>query len=99
VSEMHKYILSLKADSDVDDITDHTLEVWGESQTLDYITNLLLCFKTLAINPELGRSAAEYAPQLKRFNYKAHTIFYEPIEKGIFVVRILSQRQDFERHL
>ncbi|WP_410504667.1 type II toxin-antitoxin system RelE/ParE family toxin [Maribacter sp. ACAM166] len=51
------------------------------------------------MNPELGRSAAEYAPQLKRFNYKAHTIFYEPIEKGIFVVRILSQRQDFERHL
>jgi toxin ParE1/3/4 len=96
---MHKYILSLKADYDVDNITDHTLEVWGESQTLDYITKLLLCFKTLAINPELGRSAAEYAPMLKRFNYKAHTIFYEPTENGIFVVRILNQRQDFERHL
>jgi len=96
---MHTYILSLKADYDVDDITDDTLEVWGESQTLDYITNLLQCFKTLAINPELGRSAAEYAPQLKRFNYKAHTIFFEPIENGIFVVRILNQRQDFERHL
>ncbi len=96
---MHKYILSLKADYDVDDITDYTLEVWGEAQTLDYITNLLQCFESLAIKPELGRSAAEYAPQLKRFNYKAHTIFYEPTEKGIFVVRILGQRQDFERHL
>ncbi len=96
---MHKYILSLKADYDVDDITDYTLEVWGEAQTHDYITNLLQCFESLAIKPELGRSAAEYAPQLKRFNYKAHTIFYEPTEKGIFVVRILGQRQDFERHL
>lgn len=96
---MHKYILSLKADYDVDDITDYTLEVWGEAQTLEYITNLLQCFKSLAINPELGRSAAEYVPQLKRFKYKAHTIFYEPTEKGIFVVRILGQRQDFELHL
>ncbi len=96
---MHKYILSLKADEDVDDIADYTLEVWGEARMENYITNLLQCFKSLAIKPELGRSAAEYAPQLKRFNYKAHTIFYEPTEKGIFVVRVLGQRQDFERHL
>ena len=72
---MHKYILSLKADYDVDDITDFMLEVWGEAQTLDYITSLLQCFESLVIKPELGRSASEYAPQLKRFNYKAHTIF------------------------
>lgn len=96
---MHKYILSLKADSDVDDITDYTLEVWGEAQTHDYIANLLQCFEYLAIRSELGRNAAEYAPQLKKFNYKAHTIFYEETENGIFVVRILGQRQDFERHL
>jgi toxin ParE1/3/4 len=53
----------------------------------------------LADKPELGRSAAEYAPSLKRYNYKAHSVFYEPTEKGIFIVRILGQRQDFERHM
>ncbi len=96
---MHNYITSIKADYDLDEIADYTIKVWGEAQTLDYITNLLQCFESLAIKPELGRSAAEFAPQLKRFNYKAHTIFYEPTEKGIFVVRVLGQRQDFERHL
>lgn len=25
--------------------------------------------------------------------------YYEPTENGIFIVRILSQRQDFEKHL
>ena len=70
---MHKYTLSSRADNDLDDITDYTLEIWGENQTRDYITGF--------------------------YNYKAHTIFYEPTEKGIFVVRILGQRQDFERHL
>lgn len=96
---MHKYTLSSRADNDLDDITDYTLEIWGENQTRDYITGFLQCFQSLANKPDLGRNAAEYAPLLKRYNYKAHTIFYEPTEKGIFVVRILGQRQDFERHL
>jgi toxin ParE1/3/4 len=96
---MERYIISSKADNDLDNITDYTLEVWGETQTRDYVTKLLQCFQSLADKPELGRSAAEYAPSLKRYNYKAHTVFYEPAEKGIFIVRILGQRQDFERHL
>lgn len=96
---MDSYILSSNADKDLDNITDYTLEAWGENQTRDYVTKLLLCFQSLADKPNLGRSAAEYALFLKRYYYKAHTVFYEPTEKGIFIVRILGQRQDFERHL
>lgn len=96
---MNRYFLSSKADKDLDNITDYTLEVWGEAQTRAYVTKLLKCFQSLADKPELGRGAAEYAPSLKRYNYKALTIFYEPTEKGIFIVRILGQRQEFEMHL
>jgi len=96
---MSSYILSTKADSDIDDIVDYTLETWGESQTYDYVSELFQFFQTLADNPKLGRNASEYAALLKRYSFKAHTIFYEPTKKGIFVVRILGQRQDFERHL
>jgi len=40
-----------------------------------------------------------YAPQLKGFNYKAHTIFYETNRKSILWLVFLSQGQDFfERH-
>lgn len=95
---MSSYNLSSKADSDIDDIVDYTLERWGESQTHDYVTELLQFLETLSDSPEIGRSAAEYAPPLKRYNFKAHTIFYEPTKNGIFVVRILGQRQDFKRH-
>ena len=96
---MNSYVLSSKADNDLDDITDYTLEVWGENQTRDYVAKLLLCLQSLADKPELGSSAAEYALSLKRYNYKAHTIFYEPTKKGIFIVRILGQKQDFERFM
>lgn len=96
---MSSYHLSSKADSDIDDIVDYTLETWGESQTHSYINMLYQFLQTLADNPDLGRSASEFAPSLKRYNYKAHTIFYEPTKKGIFVVRILGQIRDFKRHL
>ncbi len=96
---MSSYHLSSKADSDIDDIVDYTLETWGESQTHSYINMLYQFLQTLADNPDLGRSASEFAPLLKRYNYKAHTIFYEPTKKGIFVVRILGQVRDFKRHL
>ena len=96
---MRIYALSYRADNDLDDITDYTIEIWGENQTRDYLSGLVQCFQTLANKPDLGRSAAEYASPLKRYKYKPHTIFYEPTETGIFEVRILGQRQDFERHL
>lgn len=96
---MSSYKLSSKADSDIDDIVDYTLETWGESQTYDYVAELLQFLQTLAENAEIGRSASEYAPSLKKYNFKAHTIFYEPAKNSIFVVRILGQRQDVKKHL
>ena len=96
---MSSFHLSKKADGDIDDIVDYTLEFWGESQTHDYVTKLYQYLQTLADDPDLGRSASEFALSLKRCNYKAHTIFYEPTRKGIFVVRILGQIRDFKRHL
>lgn len=96
---MSSYDLSSKADSDIDDIVDYTLEVWGEAQTYDYVAELIHTLQSLSNQPQIGRSAAEFAAPLKKYNFKAHTIFYEPTKKGIFIVRILGQRQDFEQHL
>ncbi|CAN0605946.1 unnamed protein product, partial [Ectocarpus sp. 12 AP-2014] len=36
---------------------------------------------------------------LKRFTYEAHTIFYLYIANGLFIVRVLSQRMDYESNL
>lgn len=96
---MSSYVLSSKADNDIDDIVDYTLEVWGKAQTYDYVTELMHTLQSLSDQPAIGRSAAEFAAPLKKYNFKAHTIFYEPTKKGIFIVRILGQRQDFEQHL
>ena len=51
---MSSYNLSSKADSDIDDIVDYTLETWGESQTHVYVTELLQFLQTLADSSEIG---------------------------------------------
>jgi len=53
-------------------------------------------FDLLAINSELGRDASEFMPMLKRFSFRAHTIFYLEIATGIFIIRVLGQRVDYE---
>jgi len=50
-------------------------------------------------NVELGRDASEFIKDLKRFTFKAHTIFYMITANGIFILRVLSQRMDYEYDL
>ena len=56
-------------------------------------------FETLAVNVTLGCDATEFIEDLKRFFYKAHTIFYLQTSSGIFILRVLSQRMDYEHNL
>jgi toxin ParE1/3/4 len=75
------------------------VEKWGEKQTLVYIEELFNCLEKIATSPEIGRDASEFYKHLKRYNYKAHSIFYLRSESKIMIVRILGQQQDFQRHL
>ena len=56
-------------------------------------------FQVLDENAELGRDASEYIEDLKRFAFKAHTLFYLQTTSGIFILRVLSQRMDYEQNL
>jgi plasmid stabilization system protein ParE len=45
---MANYVLSVKADEDVDAIADYSLEKWGENQTLVYANRIIECFKNIS---------------------------------------------------
>lgn len=74
----------------LDDIADYTLETWGARQTREYLVDLIDCFEKFAKTPNIGRNASEFSPNLKRFNYKTHSIFYMSTDTGILIVRIHS---------
>lgn len=53
-------------------------------------------FVLLATQPLMGRSRDELAPGLRSFPFGRYVIFYEPIEGGIDIVRLLHSARDVD---
>ena len=53
-------------------------------------------FALLSSQPLMGRSRDELAPGLRSFPFGRYVIFYEPIEGGIDIVRLLHSARDVD---
>src|SRR5680860_30991 len=96
---MSVYKLSRKAEIDLAAMYEFGIYKFGLSQAQKYFIGMHEAFEVLAKNIDLGRDASEFIADLKRFSYKAHTIFYLQTASGIFIIRVLSHRMDYERNL
>ncbi len=96
---MGVYKLSSKAEIDLAAMYEFGIYKFGLSQAQRYFYAMHEAFEILSENMNLGRDASEFIEDLKRFSFKAHTIFYMHTASGIFILRILSQRMDYERNL
>ncbi|MEM1043095.1 MAG: type II toxin-antitoxin system RelE/ParE family toxin [Bacteroidota bacterium] len=54
-------------------------------------------FELLAENPGLGRARPELATGLRSFPVGRHVVFYQPLDDGIDVQRVLHEAQDVDR--
>ena len=91
--------LSKRAASDLAEIADYTISEFGTDQARLYRDQLRACFLSLLDNPQLGRSAEEVAPGLRRIRQQAHIVFYKYAQNELLIVRVLHHGMDFERHL
>jgi toxin ParE1/3/4 len=96
---MAVYSLSSKAATDLDGIYEYTILNFGLEQARSYLLGLHERFEALAEHPMQGRSAKEFAPELRRFDYQSHIVFYLPKDQGVRIVRVLHQSMDTKRHL
>ncbi len=96
---MGSYKLSGKAEIDLAELYEFGIYKFGLPQAQKYFYGMHEAFEILAENIDLGRDASEFITDLKRFSYKAHTIFYLHTASEIFILRVLSQRMDYERNL
>lgn len=96
---MADYVLSRKADADLDGVYVYTFETFGEAKADAYFMSLRDCLHTLAENPRMGRSAAFLHAGLLCHRHARHMIYYLIEDAGIFVVRILHDAMDAPRHL
>ena len=91
--------LSPRAETDLAEIADYTIETFGVGQARRYRDDLDACFRNLARNPRLGRSVEWLAPGLRRFEHRSHVVFYAEHGGGVLIVRVLHVRMDVARHL
>lgn len=97
---MSEYVLSEAAERDLQQIADYTIELFGIRQSRRYKEALISCFQTLAKQPNMG-SVYRLDPMISllKFPFKAHMVFYQKTDNGIFIIRVLGRSMDFIRHL
>ncbi len=80
------YELSLRAQSNIEEIIRYTDKHFGPAQTDEYIGGLYYSFDLLTDNPRLGRV---WKGQKRCYTYRMHNVYYR-IKKTVF----LSLRYD-----
>lgn len=98
-AQLRELRISRRADADLLAIAEYTTAAFGQEQARKYRDQFKACFASLLGNPQLGRSAEELAPGLRRIRQQAHVIFYKPSADAILIVRVLHHKMDVERHL
>ena len=93
------YHLRAQAEADVAEIWRYTASRWGAKQADKYYASLIDGFRSLAANPNLGRSCEEIRPGYRRHSVGAHVVFYKADGAEVDIVRILHSRRDFQQHL
>ena len=96
---MADYKLSSKAEFDLTVMYEFGISKFGLLQAQKYFFEMHNTFELLSTNRDLCRDASQYINELKRFTFKSHTLFYMISTDTVFIVRVLSQKMDYEFNL
>jgi len=96
---MDKYQLSKSTELDLDDLYAEGILKYGLLKADNYYDGLIGGFGLLANNPNIGTNANKLSPNLQKFPYGRHVVFFTNLDKGILIVRVLGKEMNFEQHL
>jgi toxin ParE1/3/4 len=96
---MDKARLSRRAAQDLEDIYLNTDGLFGHYQAEAYLTGLERTIGLVADFPDIGLNASEIFPNLKRFRFQMHYVFYTIEPDHVFIRTIIHARQQLRREL
>jgi len=96
---MGQYKLTHDADSDVTQIYQDGLEMFGAAQAEKYAIDMANRFSFLAEKKIQGSDYSHVVTELRRADYVSHAIYYRHTDYGVLILRILHGRMDPGRHL
>jgi toxin ParE1/3/4 len=94
-----RFVLSPRAEFDLDEIWDYTADRWGLDQAERYTRALWQRIEAIAAKPAMGQDCSDIRAGYWKIPSGSHVLFYRLTADGIDVVRILHERMDFERHI
>lgn len=87
------YLLTPKAEDDLEAIWRYTASTWSAGQADLYIGTLIQTIETLVAMPQLARERAEFTPPVRIHPAAEHLIIYRIDGDWLSVNRILGGRQ------
>lgn len=95
---MGRFLLSPRAQKDLDNIWEFSAERWGEDRAESYVRGLWAGICAIADDPRRGHEC-EVRADYFQFSVGRHILFFKRIDDGVSVIRTLHQSMDFGRHL
>ncbi len=96
---MSDFIFTDKAEADLANIIDFTLERWGTEKAYKYIDGLEEIAQMLADNPDIGIKRENLIKGLLCFPYESHFLYYHKQEGSVVIIRVLHQNMEPERYI
>ena len=95
---MSRFLIASEAKNDLQEIWLY-LSTENEVAANKVIQEIVRRFAILADFPLMGKERKELFPKLRSFPVDSYVIFYQPIENGIEVLRILHGSRDIYESL
>ena len=91
--------LTHSAERDLLDIAAYTERKWGTKQRISYMEGFDRCFYLIAEMPDIGISRHSIRPNYYSLRQGKHVVFYTFNSEELYIVAVLHERMDYERHL
>ncbi len=88
--------LSVRAQSDLDEIREYTITTWSQDQWFVYYKGLAIVLESIQLDPQSGRDRSLFLAGMRSITYKRHCIFFAPIKAAgdeIVILRIIHQQR------
>ncbi len=95
---MSSYQTTVQADEDIIDIYVRGVQDFGVPAAEHYLVKLRSTFESLADFPRMSRLLKEFRPPLRAHPCGSHMIFYNEVQNGVLILRVLGGNQDWQRH-
>lgn len=78
-----RFVLTPRAQADLDEVWDYTHERWGIDQAEAYTRQLWKHIQTVADKPSLGRECGQVRAAYRQYPSGSHVLFYRLTDIGI----------------